>query len=337
MLARTAIAAFVALALSHPAVAAEDPLAGAPASAPAAPAPARGDGSLAEGRVLNGHVFMPSVRVPGALTTTSFASYLVLAYGQSSADFQVADRTYSGSFDYAGIGSILGYEYAFQRYFSARFTLDNVIYSGIDGPSAIVVGTSLQFGGSLGLTASLPVGDSLRVGVLFDAGITPGLGLTIANGIRAIVRDCQAGSCSTGQGDIFGIHKATTLQPALAVNWSPWRPLGVTANTALVHVSQKDGDETFSADAATLAAAADLDLLPLWNVPVGLQLAFSWTAPFSGEVLQHVTDMGGGVFYTGRRNLALGVQFVSRRFAVQPTVDVSWSTIITTVGLRYYW
>ena len=337
MLARAAVAALAALLLPRLAVAAEDPLASPATAAPvSAPAAARDEGSAGR-RVLNGHVFMPSTTVPGALTTTSFASYLVLAYGQSSANFQVVDRTYSGSFDYAGIGSILGYEYAFQRYFSARFTLDNVIYSGIDGPSAIVVGTSLQFGGSLGLTASLPVGDSLRVGVLFDAGITPGLGLTIANGIRSIVRDCQAGNCSTGQGDIFGIHKATTLQPALAVNWSPWRPLGVTANTALVHVSQKDGDETFTADAASLGAAADLDLLPLWNVPVGLQLAFSWTAPFSGDVLQHVTDMGGGVFYTGRRNLALGMQFVSRRFAVQPTVDVSWSTVITTVGLRYYW
>jgi len=257
----------------------------------------------------------------------------------SSASFQVGDRLYSGSFDYAGVGSILGYEYAFQRYFSARFTLSNIIYSGIDGPSAIVVGTSLQVGTTLGLTASLPVGDSLRVGFLLDAGVVPGLGLTIGNGIQTIIEDCRAGDCNASEGAIFGTQSALTLQPALAANWVPWRPLGITANTAYLYLSQDQGDETFTGEAVSLAAAADFDFLAISKVPIGLQLAFSWTAPIGGTetTLQHVTDLGGGIFYTGRPHLSLGLQLVSRRFAVQPTVDVSWSTFLSTIGLRYYW
>jgi hypothetical protein len=223
------------------------------------------------------------------------------------------------------------------RYFSARFAMNDVIYSGIDGPSAIVVGTSLQFAGSLGATASVPIGDSLRVGVLFDVGTTPGLGLTIGNGIKTIIEGCQAGSCPTGSGAIFGTHRATTLQPALAANWAPWRPLGFTANVAYLSVSENEGSQKFTGDGVSLAGAADFDFFAISHVPVGLQLAFSWTAPVNGEVLQHVTDLGGGIFYTGSQHLALGLQFVSRRFAVQPTVDVNWSSFLSTIGLRYYW
>lgn len=330
MPARAAVSAFAASLLLGAAAAAAEPV-------PAAPSAERGDASPPRGRELGGHVFMPSATVRDALPTTSFATYLVLGIGSSSATFQVADRVYSGSFDYAGMGSILGYEHAFARNFSARVLLSNILYSGIDGPSAVVVGTSLQLGGSVGVTASLPLGEALRVGVLFDAGIAPGLGLTIASGIRAVVDSCNAGECSTGQGEFFGIKKPLTLQPSLAANWAPWRPLGLTANVAFLHVRQGEGDETFTANAASVAAAADLDLRELTPVAIGLQLSFSWTAPLAGEILQHVTDLGGGVFYTGREHLALGVQFVSRRFAVQPTVDVSWSTFLITTGLRYYW
>jgi len=337
MLARALLTLFVTLTVARSA-AAQDPLAGAGTPAPAAePAVAREDPSLASRRVLNGHVFMPSVTVAGALTTTSFGTFLILGLGTTSGSFQVGDRTYAGNFDYAGAGAALGYEYAFLRHFSARFGLAEVIYSGIDGPSAIVVGTSLQVAVSLGMTASVPIGDTLKVGVLFDVESAPGLALTIGQGLQTIIEDCEAGDCNASEGSIFGTQRALALQPALAANWAPWRPLGFTANAAYVHVSQDQGDENFTGQAMRLAGAADFDFLAVSEVPIGLQLAFSWTAPFDGEVLQHVTDLGGGIFYTGSQHLALGLQFVSRRFAVQPNVDVSWSTILSTIGLRYYW
>ena len=36
-------------------------------------------------------------------------------------------------------------------------------------------------------------------------------------------------------------------------------------------------------------------------------------------------------------NLSLGLQLVDRRFRVVPNVDVSWTTFIALIGLRYYW
>jgi hypothetical protein len=339
MPARTALLLLGVLLVAHTAAAAEESV---PAAAPSPPAAAASrdldERSVPEGRVLNGHVFMPSTTVQGALTTTSFGSFLVVGKGKTSGSLQVGDKLYSGSFDYAGVGAILGYEYAFLRYFSARLTINEVVYSGINGSSAIVVGTALAAGGALGLTASLPVGDSLRLGVLFDAGIAPGLALTIGNGIKTVIQNCKAGDCNLGDDNgVFGMNNAVTIQPALAANWAPWRPLGFTANLAYLHVSQDRNNGTFTGEAVSLGTAADFDFLALSKVPIGLQLAFSWTAPINGTGLQHVTDLGGGIFYTGREHLALGLQLVSRRFAVQPTVDVSWSTFLSTVGLRYYW
>jgi hypothetical protein len=332
---RIAMIAMIPLALSS-AARAED--------AAATPAPGEPPGMQVvphpQGRILNGHVFMPSAGVPNALVTTSFASYLVLGLGQTSTTFQVGDRTFSGNFDYAGVGSIFGYEHAFGRHFSARFGISETIFSGIDGKSVFAVGTQLQVGATIGVTASLPVGDSLRLALLFDVGSVPGLALTIGSGLQTIVDTCQGqASCDVDTGTIFGKRSATTVQPALAANWAPLRALGVTANAAYVHLSQKRNEGTVTGDGFILAVASDFDFRGVSSVPIGLMLQLTWTAPTgsSGGSLQHVTDFGGGIFYTGRENLALGLQLVNRRFAVQPGLDVTWKTVISTIGLRYYW
>jgi hypothetical protein len=326
--------ALIAMVHSLSAAAAED------AAAVAAVEPAVQQIPRPEGRILNGHVFMPSATVPSALVTTSFASYLLLSLGSTTGSFTIGDRNFNGTYDYAGIGAVLGYEHAFGRNFSARLSINDVIYSGINGESAFAVGTQFQVGGTLGVTASLPVGDALRVGVLFDVGSVPGLALTIGSGLRAIIDRCrQGGDCNVGNGDIFGTRNATTIQPALAANWAVSRALGVTGNVAYLHVSQDQNLGTVSGDALALGLASDFDFRAIGWAPIGLMLQFNWTAPFSGDAptLQHVTDLGGGIFYTGRENLALGIQLVARRFAVQPGLSVSFSTVISTVGLRYYW
>ena len=92
-----------------------------------------------------------------------------------------------------------------------------------------------------------------------------------------------------------------------------------------------------SSSSVSLGASTDYDFGAVSSVPIGLMLQFSWTAPVSGSGVQHVTDLGGGIFYTGREHLAVGLQLIARRFAVEQNLDVSWKTYITTIGLRYYW
>lgn len=311
-------------------------------SATAAPAPAesapREEARRPFGRVLNGHAFMPSAAVPNALVTTSFASYLVALIGSTTGSFQVGSQDFSGTYDFAGAGAVLGYEHAFGPYFSARLSINEAVYSGIDGKSAVAVGTQVQFGGLLGVTASLPVGDSLRVALLLDAGSVPSLALTVGTGIQDIVNTCgQPSGCTVDTSQLFGATQVKTVQPAVAATWAPMPSLGITGNVAYAHLSQKQHGTTFDADTLSLGVSTDYDFGAVSSVPIGLMLQFSWTAPISGSGVQHVTDLGGGIFYTGREHLAVGLQLVGRRFAVEPTLDVSWKTYVTTIGLRYYW
>ncbi len=310
--------------------------------APVAPTPegeplVPGEKDAPPSRVLNGHVFMPSASVPGALTTTSFSTYLVTVYGNTTGSAQIGDQLYSGTFDYAGVGAIVGYEYAFLDHFSARISITELVYSGINGSSALVIGTAVSTAGSLGFTASLPIGDSLKLALLVDGGIGPGLALTIGSGISSIIKACQAGNCSAGNGEVFGTKNSFTFRPAVAMSWAPWRPFGVTAYLSYAFVTENLNAGSVSGQAFGLGVALDFDFYAISNVPIGLQAVYTWTAPTSGTSLQHVSDLGGGIFYTGRPHLALGLQIVARRFAVNSDVNVSWSTWLATIGLRYYW
>jgi hypothetical protein len=309
-----------------------------------APVPAHADApsempapTTAYGRALNGHVFMPAADVPWPFTITSLSSNLVLGYGETTGHFQVGDETFDGTLSYAGIGGNLAYEYAFLGHFSARALINQIVYSGINGKSALAVGTQVRLGFGAGLTASLPLGDTARVGLLFDFNSNPTLGLNVATGLSAFANTCsQPSGCHVDLSSIFIASNVLTVQPALAASWAPFRTLGLTANVAYQHFSS-GGTNEVNGDAMYLAAAADFDFGAMSSVPVGLQLQFSWTAPVNGTGVQHVTDLGGGIFYTGRKDLSAGFQLISRRFAVAPEVEVSWSTFITTAGLRYFW
>jgi hypothetical protein len=291
----------------------------------------------ARGRVLNGHTFMPAEDVQGALVTTSVVSGFIAGIGTTTGTWQVQDQTLSGNFEYAAIGAALGYEYAFTDNFSARVGFAESIYSGITGKSAIVVGTALTAGGGAGLTYSLPLLDALRAGLRFDATYTPNMALTIGSAIKDVVDSCsQPSGCDVNAGSAFQQKMVLELKPALAANWAVTPGLGVTANAAYSYYSTTLNGKESTADALQLGVALDYDFRPALQVPVGLQGQFSWLAP-GGSTLQHITDLGGGLFYTGKPDLSLGIQLISRRFAVTPDVNVSWSTLLMNISMRYYW
>jgi hypothetical protein len=86
----------------------------------------------------------------------------------------------------------------------------------------------------------------------------------------------------------------------------------------------------------SIGVATDFDFYAISSVPVGLQVSWNSRFPFAGGG-DGFTDLGLGFFYTGRKNLSLGLQVIDRRFRVVPDVDASWTTFIALIGLRYYW
>ncbi len=289
-----------------------------------------------EGRVLAGHTFMPSATVSQPFTTTSLGSTMVLGMGTTTGTVNVGDTALSGSFDYAGIGAGVAYEHAWGNRWSARFEISDFIYSGISGKSALAIGTSVQVGARTGFTYGWSPRDDVRFGLLLDAFYAPNMALTLATGINSIIEQCNSpAGCAFDSGKIFGTTYGLWLQPAASVAYAPSSSIGLTGTVTWLHAwfwGAADG----TGDAISVAGAFDYDFKATTSVPIGLQVLLNWTGPIGNENIQRVTDIGGGIFYTGRKDLAAGLQFLVRRFAVVPEVNVSWSTVLTQFGLRYY-
>jgi hypothetical protein len=217
--------------------------------------------------------------------------------------------------------------------------LSDLLFSGTSGRSIVVIGTEIAAGFGAGATASLKLSDALRLGVLLDVSYTPNLALTIGEALSDVVDSCsEPAGCDVDAASAISIRKATTFQPSVALAWAPFAPLGITANVAYVHLEPNDTDSSSAGDGMQLSSAVDFDLGPAVGVPLGLQAAVAWTFPTgSSESLQHVTDVGLGFFYTGRPDLAVGLQVLARRFQIVEAARTDWSAYLATIGLRYYW
>jgi hypothetical protein len=248
-------------------------------------------------------------------------------------------QTFGGEVSYAVVGGVLSYEYAFLRDFAARIGLSETLYSGTTSAAAAVVGTNARLGGDVGLTGGLTIANSLRLSGVLDASYAPRIGLLLGPAVKSAYDSCSMGvtECSFDVGKLFEAANVLTLTPGVAAAWAPLQALGVTGNVSYAHASIDTEGAVVSYDALSFGAALDFDFAEVSPVAVGLQATWNSQVSLAGADAYSFTDLGGGVFYTGRENLSLGVQAVNRRFRVVPEVDVSWSTFVASLGLRYYW
>src|SRR6185369_4072280 len=80
---------------------------------------------------------------------------------------------------------------------------------------------------------------------------------------------------------------------------------------------------------------ADLDFKQLSaRVPLGFLASYRAQVPLASS-LRTIFDVEGGLYYTGKDALVLGVVVRGRWFDLLPTYDTT-AVIVTTV-MRYYW
>jgi hypothetical protein len=320
--------------------AAPDP---APAAAEAVPAVE----PSSEGRELGGHRFMPAIGVVSPFATTSFGTWLTVGTGSTVGRISLQfpgtppppPQTFERSVSYAAIGGVLAYEYAFLPGVSARVGFSETLYSGTTGAAVAVVGTNIRVGLGAGLTAGMKLGDSVRLAAVADATYAPRIGLLLGNALRSAYESCSTGvaNCQVDFGQLLNQQNVLVVQPGVAAAWAPLRSLGVSGNLSYVYSSvQGTSTEPSEGNAVSVGAAVDFDFAQVSRVPLGLQLTWSSRIPVSSGGTNRFTDVGGGLFYTGRKDLSLGLQIIDRRFRLAPTVDVSWTTLLAFIGMRYY-
>jgi hypothetical protein len=164
--------------------------------------------------------------------------------------------------------------------------------------------------------------------------------LLLGPAVKDAYESCLSGvsNCQFDFSKLFDQKNVFEVQPGVAASWAPLKSLGLTGNVSWSHSSiERSSGGNATLDGLVVGAVADFDFLAVTPVPVGLQLTFNSFVPVNGGNLDRYTDLGGGILYTGRKDVSVGLQVVNRRFRVAPTVDVSWSTLVAIVGLRYYW
>ena len=90
--------------------------------------------------------------------------------------------------------------------------------------------------------------------------------------------------------------------------WAPWPFVGLTVNVDYLN-PRKTGAASYSQNGMRAAAMADFDARPLLEwLPVGLNVAYCDHGPVGSGGLTTTQDFGFGAYYTGSRDLALGVE-----------------------------
>ncbi|WP_248354609.1 hypothetical protein [Anaeromyxobacter oryzae] len=282
-------------------------------------------------RMLAGHVFTPSLLVRSPFAVTAFEADLLYGSGSATGPTYdvhgevVGDATYS----FAATAQSFSYEKKLHEGISAGLGALTQLYSGIDGPSAVVVGAEVQFGAFGRVTAGHRFGP-VRAAATFDASYAPRLAIQVFDAIKKAL---DSGSLETGAA--LNQSNVWTLKPGLALAWAPFRSLGLITSVDYQWVwLAASGAETQQQSGLDAAIAADLDLGTFTGVPVALLAGYGVTAPLGSNGVSRATSVSGGVFYTGRPALALGVELGRRTFSVR---NLDSSALLAQIQLKYHW
>jgi hypothetical protein len=287
-----------------------------------------GDGS-AGSRVLNGHLFLPSDLVDDPFTPTYLDESTGFGYASLRADEYDSGGNVIGKSQY-NLGA-LGQSFKFQLgvldSWAVRLAAAGVALSGIDANSALVAGATVGYTLSTGVTYSFMLG-SVRMAGAFDLDYAPTYTFSPVNALLNTL-----GSGTIDAGTLFSSSENINLRPAFLVATAINASLGLRGVIDYVQEFVRS-TENSSSGAFDVGAAVDFDLRSVIPLPLGLLAGYELTVPTSGDSWGHQFTLG--LFYTGQRNLGLGIQTVLQ-LPTAPTGISDYFIFLASLTLRYYW
>lgn len=292
-----------------------------------------------ERRVLGGHQFLVSHLTEDPFSVTSFASNFVAGTGEAlgpridlsqtppNPPTLLADSKWYG---YTELAEQIDFTARIVEYVSVHAGLTAGVRQGAGEGSALVVGTTVQVNGVLGVKGSLPVGDTLRLSLSANGSWGPQMNLLILQGIVNAYR-----SGNFNEADLFQDRKARTLWTTAGAAWGPTPWLGLVANASYLNAQSADISGS-TQDGYMLGGSAELDARPLVpRLPLGVIAAYRRTGALGGNGVAKQNAFSGGVYYTGRRDLALGLEIETLRGFLD--TELKSKQTVAWVNLRYFW
>jgi hypothetical protein len=296
-------------------------------------------------RELAGHLFLPSHLIQDPFSVTSFGSYFGVATGEARGPELVdpgpppvfaPDAKWYG---YTGLAQQFDLNVRIIEYLSARLLLAAGAYQGTGSGSALVVGTNIKALGDIELKGSLPLGEHVRLGLSAGAAYGPVYNILILEGVRKIIDACRSDpnspDCTINAGDFLQETDTVTWNATLSAAWAPWPFLGFMGNVQYLN-PRSTGSNVVSQNGLKLAAAAEFDAKPLVSwLPLGVSLVYNIVTPLGSGGVTTTQNTGFGLFYTGRKDLALGIEIDWQQGRLESSL-VSQATA-AWVDFRYYW
>jgi hypothetical protein len=309
-----------------------------PPVAATAPAPVKVEKM---GRELGGHLFLPSHLLEDPFSYTAFGTTFGLGAGNAVGPAVNPEPPpyFSGEkwYGFTGLGLGMLLNVRILEYLAVRAGLNTTAYLGTGSGAALTVGTSARITGDVGVKGSLPVGENFRFSAAVDAAYGPTYALLLADGIRSIIENCPTNpeQCRDSLSASLQADDTITWTAGLAGAWAPLPYLGFTANVQFI-APTKTGTNSIAQNGMNFAGSGEFDALPLvkW-LPLGVNVAYQITTGVGGNKVPTAQEAGFGFYYTGRRDLALGLE-IDWRWNTLATAQVATATV-AWLNLRYYW
>jgi hypothetical protein len=286
-------------------------------------------------RALAGHVFQISDELTGPFVVTAFGTSTSIGVGNVDAGslqilgLELGNRSYP----LVAFGQGFDFSLGLTPDIGVRVFAGGVAYTGTSARGALVVGTVASYDLHATVTLAHTFDKQVRGALLLEGGERPNFSLLVVNAVSSAIQS----------GDLSG---ASALQSSSTVYFAPGASGAVAFNPAFGLIGEARYLWTKTTDGTTavrqgiiLAATADLDLDPLTHFPLGIEAVTRLETRFNDNGVRKSFDLGGGVFYTRRVRLQLGLEVVYRSGELRrdaiPSLDLS--SAIATILLRYYW
>jgi hypothetical protein len=285
-------------------------------------------------RDMGGHMFLPSHLIDNPFSETFVWMSIGLGAGEAlGATIQPdppAVLPESRWYGYTGLGLLASGGVRVLEYLSVRGAVGTSAYLGSGRDAALTIGSSARISGGMGAKGSLPVGENLRFAATFDASYGPVYSILIAQGLLDAI---NSGQISTSE--FLQAYDTFTWIGGLVGSWAPWPFLGFTLDGKFL-APTKTGKASYAQNGIFAAAMADFDARPIWAwLPLGLNAAYTITSPVGGNGVSTLQEFGFGLYYTGRRDLGLGLQFEWKQGRLE-SQQASRATLVW-LDLKYYW
>jgi hypothetical protein len=155
---------------------------------------------------------------------------------------------------------------------------------------------------------------------------------------NAIISAVQSGTL--GDNSALQTVESAYVAPGLSVAAALHPSFGLMGEARYVWTRLEAGSDVANVrQGIQLSGLADFDMDPLWRLPVAVAALVHLETRLDHDGINRVLDVGGGIYYTRRVNLQLGLELVRRSGELrrEPLPSLNLSMGIATIALRYHW